>query len=363
MKSSKSPSEPAAAAKPVPCCGFPGCPKPAPHQCSRCRGIHYCSAEHQKAHWKQHKKLCIAPQKKTSAPIPPPPPSSKAPPRTCGFPSCTKKGQRRSSKCGEIDYCSEKHQEAHWKYHKKICVALSDLPSSSTGTRRLFFEVFDVLEIVGGEGIYFTVRESLEQQVLRITRSEDLVKLRALGKLCSRDFFNDSSLLVVAGRRILEVLELAIPEEKKKNGECEKAIKVYERYLAGQMKVLGEDHKDTLFTLNNLGIVYDELKDYEKALEYYERALKGFERLMGKTHPDTLSAAMNIARVFYILKDYAKAKELYERALEGKEAQLGKDHESSRRSAKNLKRCFVASDNNVERLEELLVAYPWLSNT
>ena len=82
-----------------------------------------------------------------------------------------------------------------------------------------------MLEIVGGEGIYYTVRESLEQQVLRITRSEDLVKLRALGKLCSRDFFNDSSLLVVAWRRILEVLELAIPEEKKVRGKKQKKKK------------------------------------------------------------------------------------------------------------------------------------------
>ena len=39
-----------------------------------------------------------------------------------------------------------------------------------------------------------------------ITRSEDLVKLRALAKLCSQEFFNDKSLRVVAWRRILEVL-------------------------------------------------------------------------------------------------------------------------------------------------------------
>ncbi|GMH86684.1 hypothetical protein TL16_g10621 [Triparma laevis f. inornata] len=32
------------------------------------------SAKHQKEHWKQHKKLCVAPQKKMSAPVPPTPP-------------------------------------------------------------------------------------------------------------------------------------------------------------------------------------------------------------------------------------------------------------------------------------------------
>ena len=75
-----------------------------------------------------------------------------------------------------------------------------------------------MLEIVGGRGCHCTVRESMEQQVLTITRSEDLVKLRALAKLCSWEFFEDMSLSAVAWRRILEVLELAMPEEKKVRG-------------------------------------------------------------------------------------------------------------------------------------------------
>ncbi|GMI02157.1 hypothetical protein TrLO_g10067 [Triparma laevis f. longispina] len=54
----------------------------------------------------------------------------------------------------------------------------------------------------------------MEQQVLSITRSEDLVKLRALAKLCGRQFFNDRTLLAAVGRCVLEVLELAMPEEK-----------------------------------------------------------------------------------------------------------------------------------------------------
>ncbi|GMH75749.1 hypothetical protein TL16_g06860 [Triparma laevis f. inornata] len=49
-------------------------------------------------------------------------------------------------------------------------------------------EAFDVLEIVVGRGNYCTVREYMEQPVLTITRSEDLVKLRELAKLCSKDF-------------------------------------------------------------------------------------------------------------------------------------------------------------------------------
>ena len=48
--------------------------------------------------------------------------------------------------------------------------------------------------------------------------------------------------------------------------------------------MLGEDHRETLGSLNNLGAVYHELENYEKALEYYERALEGSERTLGKNH-------------------------------------------------------------------------------
>ena len=46
--------------------------------------------------------------------------------------------------------------------------------------------------------------------------------------------------------------------------------------------MLGEDHKHTLMSSNNLGIVYQQMKNYEKAVEYCERSLQGWERLVGR---------------------------------------------------------------------------------
>ncbi|GMH64982.1 hypothetical protein TL16_g04087 [Triparma laevis f. inornata] len=147
----------------------------------------------------------------------------------------------------------------------------------------------------------------------------------------------------------------------KKNGEYEEAIKVWERCLAGQTKVLREDHKYTLMSLSNLGIVYKDLKYYEKAMEYYERALKGFERRLGKTHPTILMTLENIAIIYDDgLKDYGKAEEMYQTALEGYEAYLGKDHEASKNCAKNFKINLEGSGNS-EMLSQLILSYPGLA--
>ncbi|GMH85628.1 hypothetical protein TL16_g10292 [Triparma laevis f. inornata] len=163
--------------------------------------------------------------------------------------------------------------------------------NGNEATWKRWKEVFDVLGVgeKGGVG-------SIEAQVLGITNSEDLVKPRALAVLCSKDFFNDESLSVVAWRRIMEVMEM----EKEVVGEKDK-----------------EDHKHTLMALHNLGALYDDMENYEKTLEYYERALKGYERVVGTNQPSTLLAVMNIAIVYEFQKDYGKAEELYQRALEG----------------------------------------------
>ena len=39
-------------------CMLLGCHQPAPKVCSRCGWAHYCSAAHQKQHWRVHKKIC-----------------------------------------------------------------------------------------------------------------------------------------------------------------------------------------------------------------------------------------------------------------------------------------------------------------
>ncbi|GMH86227.1 hypothetical protein TL16_g10479 [Triparma laevis f. inornata] len=168
-------------------------------------------------------------------------------------------------------------------------------------------EVFDVLEIEGGKGIYYTVRESLEHQVLRITRSEDLVKLKALAKLCSKEFFNDESLLVVACRRILVVLELAMPEEKKVRGKKKK-----------QQKKMDPRKLDILDACLTLGNACNSVGDFD-CRRYVKRAKEGYEEQLGrdseKAPKATSGLIMNGMSVDERIEKYRDLVKRMERAL------------------------------------------------
>ncbi|GMH84376.1 hypothetical protein TL16_g09905 [Triparma laevis f. inornata] len=220
-------------------------------------------------------------------------------------------------------------------------------------------EVFDVLEIVGGRGCHCTVRENMEQQVLTITRSEDLVKLRALAKLCSQEFFDDQSLLAVAWRRILEVLELAMLEEKKtrgkkkqkknkKNkkkdprkleildacaalgravsfvGDMDDAIRYNKRAKDGYEEQLGRDSEKALDVTR--GLIANTTMSRDKKIEKYRDLLKRCERALGEENVTTLSTLYSLGAELQKNGENEEAKGVFERAYEGYEKTLGKSH-------------------------------------
>ncbi|GMH92599.1 hypothetical protein TL16_g12393 [Triparma laevis f. inornata] len=115
-------------------------------------------------------------------------------------------------------------------------------------------KVFDVLGIEGGKG----GDGSTETQVLGVTKSEDLVKLRALAELCSKDYFDDKSLLVVAWRGIMEVLDA-----EKKGGVKGKK----EEGRAKEFEIL-----DACAALGN---ACKSVRDFEDARRYLKHAKEG----------------------------------------------------------------------------------------
>ena len=125
--------------------------------------------------------------------------------------------------------------------------------------------------------------------------------------------------------------------------------------------MLGKEHKKTIMSLNNTGLVLQEMEDYEGALDYYLQALRMQEKVLGKTHPDTLDTIYNMAITYGDgLGDQAKEEAMYGLALDGYEKSLGKDHKYMRKCARNLATLLEKIGIRKEDLRKALDDYPHL---
>ena len=61
----------------------------------------------------------------------------------------------------------------------------------------------------------------------------------------------------------------------------------FEKALAIDLKVWGDQHPKVAVYFSNLGSAWDALGDSKKAIEYYDRALGIFMAVYGHDHPDT----------------------------------------------------------------------------
>jgi hypothetical protein len=99
---------------------------------------------------------------------------------------------------------------------------------------------------------------------------------------------------------------------------------------------LGDDHPDTLASLNNLAIIFDIKGEHDRALPLYEECLEKHQRVLGDDHPYTLTSLNNLACLFYRKHEYDRALILYEKCLEKYKRVLGDDHPDTCASLRNL---------------------------
>jgi len=117
-------------------------------------------------------------------------------------------------------------------------------------------------------------------------------------------------------------------------------------------RVLGPEHPDTLSTVNNLAVLYDDQGKYEQAEPLYQRALEASERVLGLEHPDTLSTVNNLANLYADQGKYEQAEPLYQRALETRERVLGPEHPDKLLTVNNLA-AFYHDQGKDEQAEPL----------
>ncbi|MFE9617842.1 tetratricopeptide repeat protein, partial [Streptomyces sp. NPDC006384] len=126
-------------------------------------------------------------------------------------------------------------------------------------------------------------------------------------------------------------------------GDLARAIPLFERTLRVRVRVLGEDHPDTLTSRNNLAYAYQSAGDLARAIPLFERTLDDAVRVLGEDHPDTLSSRNNLAGAYESAGDLARAIPLFERTLRVRVRVLGEDHPDTLSSRNNLAGAYRAA--------------------
>jgi tetratricopeptide (TPR) repeat protein len=130
----------------------------------------------------------------------------------------------------------------------------------------------------------------------------------------------------------MEIVGLA----KALGGKYKEAEAMQRETLVRREKVLGHEHPSTLTSMNNLALVLDRQGKYEEAEAMHRQELAICEKVLGHEHPDTLTSMNNLASVLNSQDKYEEAEAMHRETLAWKEKVLGHEHPSTLASMNNL---------------------------
>ncbi len=114
------------------------------------------------------------------------------------------------------------------------------------------------------------------------------------------------------------------------------AEELFREALEGRRRALGDDHADTLSSLNALGVLKHERRELAEAEPLLRSALEAQRRVLGDGHADTLITLGNLAGLLMDTGRLSEAESCYREALEGQRRTLGDDHPYALTTLNNL---------------------------
>src|SRR5262249_30264493 len=119
-------------------------------------------------------------------------------------------------------------------------------------------------------------------------------------------------------------------------GLLPEAQQQFERVLVLRRRVLGEQHADTLSTMNDLAEVYDHQGKYAQADQLLSKVVEVRRRTLGEENPTTLINMNNLASVYQEEGKNDQAEALFEKVLDARRRVLGEEHPDTMSSLNNL---------------------------
>lgn len=119
-------------------------------------------------------------------------------------------------------------------------------------------------------------------------------------------------------------------------GRYAEALPLQEQALSIRMRTLGEDHPETLSSLNRMGPLLTYLSRHPEAESYYRGALNRCRRTLGNDNIHTATAENNMGGMLMQKRELATAEGYLVGALRTRQRLLGEDHRSTLQSLNNL---------------------------
>jgi len=215
----------------------------------------------------------------------------------------------------------------------------------------------EALDVVG--------RAASPDQLLKdALTGNDKKRLAGLAKLFDESMMGDFTLLMQVERRRLElVIRDASTEAERKEAVDQKARLAGVLWSAGlfvecepllaevledQRRTLGNDHVQTLVSMNNYANLLDDTGRREDAEALYREALEAQRRTLGDLHPDTLTSMSNVAILDKETGRLEEAEALYRDCLTGRRQVLGNHDPSTLASMGNLALLLEDTDRRKE---------------
>ncbi|KAJ7635318.1 hypothetical protein FB45DRAFT_483618 [Roridomyces roridus] len=119
-------------------------------------------------------------------------------------------------------------------------------------------------------------------------------------------------------------------------GQFSDALPLEMLVLQKRKKLLGEEHPDTLSAMGNLAMTHKELGEFNDALPLQTLVLEKQNKLLGEEHPDTLTAMTQLANTYMALGEFNDALPLQTFVLEKRKKLLGEEHPDTLSAMGNL---------------------------
>jgi serine/threonine protein kinase/tetratricopeptide (TPR) repeat protein len=122
----------------------------------------------------------------------------------------------------------------------------------------------------------------------------------------------------------------------REDGTFGKAEPIQLLIYAERRRALGEEHPQTLSALNGLAWLYEDQGKYAEAEVHFVKAFESKSRVLGPNHPETLDSMRGLALVYADEGKYAKAEPLYVSLLAAERRVLGEEHPDTLTIAQSL---------------------------